>query len=347
MPSAITGSIGFKVQTAKNTEATGTYNWIRATRASFNPDSPVDMLPAEIGGTLLPQGAFKGSYGGIGTLEFVPRGRYISDLLYGLTGGRQVTTDQGISTHVFPARRDAYTDHPWLSFHVILPIAGGNTGVKLIDAFPVNFVLTGAAGNLVTATCDLRSLDVANVSSPSGAGWTPGEGDGWESNGSVFLASAPSAGLNFGDLGTPKVNNVTITVNNQVPDRREETFIGSFKAHDISLLRRTITVEMTCLWENAVLWNKIHNGGSTTWSNVPYQPNTDLVIELRSISPISGTNYYTLGFHAAAKAVVWQMRPLDPRPDALMTMALQGTVVDTGGTNPDWFFQLVSDWAPA
>jgi len=325
---SVNAAVGWKSQTAKGSAATGAFYWHKQTSSSFMPVELVQPFPPELGGDMLPSGLYKGAYWTAGSLNMVPRvDQALGWLLWSFSGSGAIS-GAGPYMHTFPGQQDNFVPEKWLTFRRRVPKVGGTYFGETFQDCKVNaLTINGTPGSILTMRADVAGLSSTVTDPCSGEGWTPSTDNG----GYDAFSGAPItcvSGFEMPD-GTPitLINSVTITLNNNAPDPRQMLVIGNYSPVDIIPLSRTITIEATAFWEDAVMYKNIVYGGGTTWTPTLYTGYSPLEIYFQTPGNLAGGAYAgVLGFWAAANAVTWSVRPIDTRGGDIVVLSLQGQV---------------------
>jgi hypothetical protein len=346
--SAVTGAFGFKLQTAKGVPATGAFYWHKVGRLSAEPVEMVNVFPVETGSGLLPGGVFKSGYWNAGAFEMAPRmDKNIGWLFVSFAGSARVT-GSGPYRHVFPGMTDNTPPQKWLTFRRLVPKLDGNKmGETLEDCKVMSINMSADAASLLALQFQFEGLGASQTDPASGEGWSPTtDNGGYESYAGVPILAC--AGLTIDGAAVTNAISATIQMANNRPQAQQEMVIGSYVPHGITVLGRSIQVSMIVFWENADLYNKVHNNGTSTWSPIPYAPQNIFELWVDTPGNLTGLGYKgKIGFWTAKGAMAWQMRPLDLRPGNVVVTEMMGTVLDVpdteDGTYPGDVWRLYLD----
>ena len=348
--SALTGGLGWKIQSAQGVPATGAFYWHKVSRMTAQPVELIQPFPQEIGGALLPAGMFKAGYWSQVAFECAPRlDANIGWLFLSFTGSGQVS-GAGPYTHSFIGVREQLALSRWMTFRRLIPETDSTYfGEELQDTKVSGLTLTLDAASLAQMTIQASGLGVVPIATPSGVGWSPATDNGGVESytGTPITACGAITMANGEKLLT--VSSATIDFNSGSPPPREEMVVGSYVPHDISILQRAITVRQIMFWQNADLYNEIYNGGGTAWSPIPYAPDEVYEVWVETPGNLDGLGYKgRLGFRSAPGAMVWQMRPIDLRGGNIVVCELLGTVIDVPDVNGViWYLYLINGRAAA
>lgn len=357
-----TGLVGWAMQTAKDTPnvTEADFHYAQVISAETSVIQLVDQYPQTVGGTPLPPGSYKGGAYSAGTMRMNPAldddpvlTIGMGNLFKAFAGGCAYQSGtgpgwDGTAVNVFPgvvADNHSLAKY-YLTFRRMIP---GDTNIGEImsnmmvssislDAAPgqplnMDVTLQGGATQAATDSERLENLvewvDPATWATtwtyPSVTASTP-----MTTNGTFELPAA-----------TPfdTVNRVQISAANNLNDPRSTMVVGRFTPVDYARLSRTLNISWTALWENsAFIRNIIGNSPTaTTISKVVYQTSFKCYFA-------SPDGNYKLGFYAPL--VSWTTGPVQLNGSGLLTMDINGTVVDSP-SGADWYFWIKNDRAVA
>lgn len=307
--SSTVGSVGYGIQTAKGTVAT-TWSYHPATNVNLGPHEVQQTLPLEIGGSLLPRGAYKGGVSIAGGFDCVPRLDTIGYLLYGLTGTASVTASGAYYKHTFKMDTTDESSIPWVSTRRRISTDVGET---YTDCKVASSKFSMASGKAITTRFDFEGITPVLTASPA---WSETYDDG---------DKFPVSCIGYVELaGTRRpITSLNIDVTNNLTTPDQEMVVGSYYMDDIMVTGRTMRLSTTYKWEDETLYQALLWGGSTTWDPQPYYGTLDLMTQ--SASYVGGTTRYALQFTAAR--VRWMAQPIDLSPGNIITMAVVGDVL--------------------
>jgi len=307
--STTVGSVGYGIQSAKGS-VTSSWSYHPATHINLAPHEVQQTLPLEIGGSLLPRGAYKGGVAVAGGFDCVPRTDTIGYLLYGLTGAATATASGAYYKHTFVMNSSDESSIPWVSTRRRISTDVGET---YTDCKVSSAKFNLASGKTVTARFDVEGITPAMETSPS---WSETYDDG-----DSFLVSC----IGYVELAgaSRPITSLSVEVNNALTTQDQEMIIGSYYMDDIMVTGRTMRFNTTYKWENATLYQSLLYGGSTTWDPQPYFGAMDFMAQ--SASYIGGSTRYALQF--TAPHVRYMAQPIDLGPGNIVTMAIVGEVI--------------------
>lgn len=322
---AMLAAIGWKPQTAFETYPTGAYYWHKMLESTFQPVEFVQLFPPEVGGGLLPAGVFKGGVYSGGALNCAPRlDEALGFLIWNLCGTATVT-GSGPYMHVFPGRNDNQLPNNWLTFRrMIQNEDGSNFGETYQDCRLGSLIISGVPGNLVNLRMQTLGMLPVPTDPASGEGWAPStDNGGYEPYTGVPITTVSD--LFFDGVAMKKVQNVTITINNNLPNPRDMLVIGQYTPLDFPVLQRSVTVQMTAFWQSPALYKKVYYGAGSTWT--PALMSDTFEVNFRTPGNLAGQAYPgILGFWVNTGAISWQCEPIDLRGGDLVVMRMTGTV---------------------
>lgn len=291
----------------------GDLDWYRhkALAVNMGPIQNQPTFPLEVGGAIVPTGAYKSAKFYAGTVSMLPRLEgSMGWLLQGLMGDVSSVPNQpvaSVNSHYFRLNPSNHGYTPWMALRSFLP--GGpldgseDFGEAAFDCKVTNLQVAFPNQGMPTFTFAFQGRDFVQDRDP--AGWTyentfedadscPVVGNGSLSiNGSGFTAAeipAVGAQLNLGSQFT-------------TPD--QEMIIGQFTPDDFVRLSFATTLRFFYKYENSGLAQAIFNGSPTgeTWTPLPYFLETNgnnYALDLYVQSPgfVTGSTPYGMRFRA-------------------------------------------------
>lgn len=294
------GVIGLAVQASKigdgGSFTPGSYTWIKfkAPRVMMDIIQGDQIFPPEVGGGIIPTGAYKDSMYPAGQFDVIPRlERSLPLLLKAIMGnassvtGKDAdgTTVAGVNTHVINFNPTTDYSIPWIAVRRMIPgaTASDNFGQTAYDCKLSSLRLTVPAAGKLAARFTMVGRDVHQEENPS---WT------WDNASFEAFQSSPDAGRGYLKIGGVEypITGMVIDFNNSLTTPQQEMIIGSFHPDDYVPLFRSMTLRFVYKWANPDLYQQIFNGGasSTTWDSLPFLEDTsgaDFAFEASFQSP--------------------------------------------------------------
>jgi hypothetical protein len=338
--SAMTGALGWAPQAALGTAglAADTY-WHKALDVGMAQTSLDNTFPPEVGGTLLPSGAFRGGYWVGGDVSMIPRlTKAIGWLLYAFAGSVS-STGSGPYMHIFPAGADDTIPTKYMTFKKIVPVTSGNTmGEIYQDCKVMGLQIDATPGNMITMRVNALGLSSTFVDNPTGAGWAPStDNGGYE----AYTAAPIACGGTF-ELpdGTPitSMTNVSLNLALGGMNPQQEMVLGSYSPDDITILSRNITVTGTFRWKNSTLYRNLTYNGADAWSPIVWTGGQPFEVNFETPTAVFNSATGVLGLWA--QTMTWSAQPLRLRGGDIVVMQMTGTVLDTGDASQDWRLYL-------
>lgn len=329
---SLVGAIGVGRQSAKDTPTTTT-QFFPVTSLGLNPTQNVQALPAEIGGDYFLRGSYKASVVGGGDTAMVVRPNSFGNWLYMLAGQDTVTPVPGQSgaySHSFvPFAPSAGVDLPWFTCYkdVSKFYAEQHLNSKLrslrIDV-PKAAIATAQASILATTPSYVTVASLGTETFDS----TP---QFQTCNATITLAAeSPSPALTF----PVNLERFSLSYTNVLSE--DEYAVGSFYLQDVSLLQRTVTVDMDFVLRDTTLIQAAYLNGATipnSWSPQIYRG--ALTVTLGSTTNIPTTTQpYSLAF--AFPGLDFMMAPITLSGAELIRSTLS-TQVTLGPSGSDRF----------
>lgn len=282
---AQSGQWSFAPQAAKigrgGTFTVANYNWYRerVQRMAMGTIQGQQVFPLEVGGVIVPTGAYKDSQYFGGEVDTFPRlentfGWLLEAALgtassvTGVNAEGVVTT--GVNTHIFRFDPNNSFNIPWLAARCEIP---GSTSVQ--DFGEVGFDCKVGA---LSFTIPNRGKVAARVSVLGRAAlydedptWTYANSN----EDSLSTADVGRGAVTIAGVEHPFVGAVIEFANNlTTPD--QEMIIGDFNLDDLVPLTRGATIRLTYKWQDPDLYQKLLGGTASAevWSSLPYLENT-------------------------------------------------------------------------
>ena len=330
------GAIGWAPQTIKGTAASGAYYWHKAREVNIQPVEIVRTFDPEIGGSLLPAGAYKGGYWTAGDMDLIPRlDEHLGWLLLSFAGSATVT-GSGPYTHIFPGQADTIIPNKWLSMRRMIPKEDNSFfGETFTDCRVMGLQIAAVPGTVLTMRATVQGLGVTPNDNATGVGWAPTtDQGGYEPYQGAPLATASGFEM---PQGTPieLITNVQLQMQMGAPNPTDEMVLGSYSPHAITPLSRSIQITATAFWTDAQMYKNLYYNNGAAWSPTLYTSYSPFLMSFRTPDNLSGLNYPgEIGFYAAANAILWRCEPINLRGGDVVVLRLTGFVVDTAGE--DW-----------
>jgi hypothetical protein len=347
---AITGAIGWALQSAKATPACPEhFYWHKAREVTIQPVPQQGVFDPEVGGSLLPSGAYKAGVWVAGEMDIYPRiGGSILPLLYSLAGSYNKAGGAAPFTYTLPdGGIDAGNPNTWLTFRRIIPTTGNSYGETFQDCRVTGFSITAQPGNPLTARVQVLGISAAPTDNPSGAGWSPTgatpDNGGYESFTFVPITTKVSGNTSWPTgMTAPRELQINVALGTQQPQR--EMVVGSYFPDDLTPLSRSVTLATTVNWKNKTLYDSIQYKVDGSFNPEIFV--SPITVEfLTPGTVLAGPTEGVLGFNAVN--VTWQATPIGLRGGDVVAMRLQGSVIDNAGLGVDWKFMVKNDWPGA
>jgi hypothetical protein len=210
-------------------------------------------------------------------------------LLFGALGKDNKTSGSGsVTYHTFKTAAGNPNYVPWMGFRKFVPSSGDagdyTIGETYKDCKITNFVLTLPNDGLISARVDALGRDFVIEQAPAW-GTTSGSGNGWAADGEFEDFESVPIGCTIGgyiyipDFGNLPVIAAQLSWQNMPLDPRNEKVYGSPFLEDVTVVSRSLSIDMTVKWRNPDLYRKILCGAvnSTTWSAKPFTTAVEIV----------------------------------------------------------------------
>lgn len=309
------GTFSFGGQTGKGTVASTFYRH-RAADIDLATISDDRIGPPEVGGVPTPTIPYRAGVMAAGGAMINPRLEdTIGWLLYGAAGSVATTadenvfgtTDTGLYHHVFKFA-SAAGFVPYMSFRKEVPgqTSADDLGETFQDCKIVNMTVALPNDGLITSRVDVlgRAADTNFTTNPS---WS-------YDNTFEDYPSIPIGSVTGGYLKVPTysanelpITAATVTLTNAPLDIRQEKNFGSPYLDEVTVVGRSLTVDMILKWVDPELYRDIITGSTTgtQWTAAPYVSDLDIL----TVSPndiVGLNNPYQLRIQAPA--VMYQVQ---------------------------------------
>jgi hypothetical protein len=311
---AQTGTFSFGAQTAKGTVSSTFYRH-RASDIDLATISDDRLGPPEVGGVPVPTIPFRAGVMASGGALLNPR---LEDtlgwLLHGACGSWSVTADEDVfgttQTDVQHHEFVFATDQafiPYMSYRKDIPgeAAADDLGETFQDCKIVNLTVALPNDGLISSRIDVlgRATDTQFASAPS---WS--YDNTFEDYESIPIGSVTGGFIKiptFSATALP-VTAASVSLTNAPLDIRQERNFGSPYLDEITVVGRSLTVDLVVKWKDPQLYRDILTGSTTgtQWTAAPYV--SDLDIYTRSPNNMGAlTSPYELRF--VAPEVMYQV----------------------------------------
>jgi hypothetical protein len=315
-----------------------TWNRVRSAEVDYAENQMQDIFPPQIGGSLVPDGAYKTGVSVRGGATLMPRlERSMGDLLLAALGKVDTTNPTaGVYVHAFKFNTNE-VDIPWVAARRMLPGRDEVFGDGLIgwDNKVALLRTTVAAAAPVQMVMQLQGRRPEKDNHPEV--WVGQTFEDFKSiplacKGSFLLPTIPGLPRNL------TIVQAIVEMANVVSTEREEMVVGDYFPEDVVPLRRIMTIRTVYKWRDAALAQYLFGSQlrATTWSPQPFQTVTaagEYAFDLAVEAPynITGTDTpYSLRIRG--NSVVWQPGAIRMRAGELIMMELTGTVMWNTGS---------------
>lgn len=311
---AQTGILSFGAQTAKGS-VSSTFYQHRANDIDLSTNSDDRLGPPEVGGINTPTIPFRAGVMVSGGATINPRLEdTIGWLLHGAAGSWSVTndedvfgtTDTGVNHHTFKFATDS-SYVPYMSFRKYIP--GVSTtedlGETFLDCKIVNLALALPNDGLINARVDVLGRQPNFDDNPS---FTYGNTQ-MEDYPSVPIGSTIGGYLKvpgFSASALP-VTAANVTLTNAPLDIRQEKNYGSPYLDEVTVIGRSLTVDMILKWKDPQLYLDILTGATTgtVWTSAPFVQDLDVYALSPNNIPTQTTPYQ---LRVQAQSVMYQIQ---------------------------------------
>ncbi|MGC9423769.1 hypothetical protein [Vibrio sp.] len=308
------GVFGFGPQSGKEVAASALYKH-RAADIDLAVISDDRLGPPEVGGTPTPTLPYRAGVMAAGGATISPRlENTFGWLLYGVAGDVTSTIDEdvlgntatGYNHHVFTFDPSSEGFVPWMTFYKEIPgeTAGDILAEKYQDSKIVNLNLALPNDGLIQARIDAigRMGDNAFSSTPETF-----ENTEYEDFTSVPIGSVEGSYIQIPGYSATDLPIVACTVSlaNTPMDMRQEKIFGSPYLEDITVIGRSLTVDMIVKWRDPELYRSILTGSTTgtSWSACPFVSDLDVL----AVTGICAGETYPYQIRVQAPEIMYQL----------------------------------------
>lgn len=282
---SLIGAFGMARQSAKDS-IPGSFTYAPATSVGLNMNQNVATLPPEIGGSYFLRGSYKASVMGGGDTALIVRPNSVGNLFMAYSGVDNVTPVPGQSgaySHVFtPFTPAAGVDLPWycLQKDVARLSAEQFLNAKIQSLrldIPKAAIATAQASWIATTPSCIASVGAVTTDS------TPQ----FQTALASISLTQEGSGSNI-SANSIKMERFSLTLANNLS--QDEFSVGNLYLDDVTLLQKTINVDMDLIIRDTALYQAVYyNGGSipSSWSPTVYRG--ALTITLNSTTNIGTT----------------------------------------------------------
>lgn len=348
------GVVSFALQTGK--VGTGTfdpsplsYYKFRAPRAVLGTIQNQQTFPLELGGTIVPTGAYKSGHFFGGEVDVIPRIEKSLGFILKATMGAATTIANkdsdlnavtGVYTHIFRHNPTNAFDQPWCSVRRLIPGATTpqNFGETGYDCKINSVRLTVPGSGKIAARVQMVGRDAVL---DDGSTWTYANASFEDS------LSTPDAGRGSFKIGgvTYPIVGMSVDVINGLSSPQQEMVIGSFTPDDFVALSRAIQFRLVYKYEDSGLYRKLLTGqaNGTTWSPLPLLVDTvgnnyalDVTFQAPALIGVT-VRPYTLRLRANRIALAVD-GPVELQAGDIITQTFIGTVLEPAAGD---YFQII------
>jgi len=355
------GVFAFALQAAKIGRG-GTFDptavtWHRAKAPAIAIGTIIDdqVFPLEVGGAIVPTGAFRQGVFFAGQATIHPRAEKIFGHLLkatlgaasSVTGVNWVgTTTVGVNTHIFRFSTASAFFQPWMAVRRMAPgeLAADNMGETGFDCKVATLAL--AIPQMGPLSCQLTMMGRDSIFDDAST-WTYSAA--YED--SVSVPQSGNGSFKMSGVEYP-LTGAVIEFNNGLTQPQQEMIIGDLRPDDFIAITRSATIRIVYKVENYDLYQKILSGAvdQATWSPFPYIESTvggtpafEGIFQSGTNIPTTSTPY-TL--RVVANRVMWKTDgPLQLQAGGIIQQSFTGTVLEPA--SGDYFTISLSNNATA
>lgn len=237
-------------------------------------------LPLELGGTLVPTGAYKAGAFLRQAVDIIPRlENSLGYLLYATMGAVSSVSasrytasgwvsQTGIKGHLFRFPTDN-ANLPWLATRVSIPTAtsGQPFGEVGWDCRVQGLSLDIPGAGLITGSIGITGRKFTHPEYADVNAWA--YANSFEDASSI--AHAGKGSLKIGST-IPQITALRLQFNNNIADPQRMYTVGSYFPSALPVLSRDVSMRATVRWTDSTLWRQIFNGSAsgTDFNPLPY-----------------------------------------------------------------------------
>lgn len=274
--SSLIGVFGLARQSAKDS-VPSSYTYMPTTTVGLNPNQNAQTLPPEIGGSHFLRGSYKSAVMGTGDVGMIIRPNSFGNLLMGYAGVDNVTPvpgQTGAYSHAFtPFAPAAGVDLPWFTLQKDVSKLYAE---QYLNAKCRSLRIDIPKGSI--ATCQSSWLAttpsaIASITSPTLDATQP-----FQTTQATVGLTQEGSGSNI-SANSIVMERFSMTMTNSISE--DETSVGSFYLADITLLQRTLTVDMDLVIRDTALYQAVYYNGNSlpsAWNPTIYRGALNLVL---------------------------------------------------------------------
>jgi hypothetical protein len=341
MPSGRTGAVSFHPQTSAYDEngatalidfisalgAENTWTWFKATDVGLGINQDQGVFPPEVGGGVLPNGAYKSGYFSGGDFSMIPRlQNSLGYLFKAFAGAVAVTGDYpetGIYHHEFVLNVLDKTDVGLMALRRLVPAAasGDLLGETYVDCVIPRITLGLPQTGLITAAVQAVGRHAYVHTAAQAYAWAPSYTN--ETFQSAVIASRGK--FEFPEGTGRKALGAQVDLINQFTTPQDERIVGSYVPENYTTIGRAMTISFTYKYSDPAMYEQIFYNLGNAWSPVVYT--SSYLWEAKSPGNITGkSNPFRLALWAPK--VAWQVEPVRLDPNSAIIMRFTGNILE-------------------
>lgn len=315
-------------------------------------------LPLELGGTLVPTGAYKAGAFLRQAIDIIPRLENTLGYLLYATMGAVSSVDAsrytasgwvaqaGIKGHLFRFPTDN-ANLPWLATRVSIPTStsGEPFGEVGWDCRIQGLSLDIPGAGLITGSIGITGRKFTHPDHGDVSAWA--YDNAFEDASSI--AHAGKGSLKIGST-IPKITALRLQINNNIADPQRMMIVGSYFPDDLPVLSRDISMRATVRWTDSTLWRQIFDGGAAgnNFDPLPYFSESvgnvkGFYFEAQSPDVITGTSQpYAIRIMANNVVMSYEPGSMRLRGGDIIEFGLNIDVQEAGGGTQD-YIQIALD----
>lgn len=315
-----------------------TLSWARHRAVDIDYDVAQDsrIFPLEVGGTIVPTGAYKAGTMAGGGASILPRlENSFGELLFAMMGQAAVATNTPVSsanTHTFSFDANALSETPWVAVRKYIPGRGNirPQGVMGMDNKLATMRIAIPQNDVVSARVDFLGR-VPSFDNYADA-WL--YANSYENADKAAYSCVGSFKIPAFSSASMPVTSVILELTNDLTTPREEKIVGSYFLDDIVVRTRSLQIRMVHKWDSPALYQDVYTNmaNGTAWSPTPYTTvysggNYAFEANVQSTKFVTGTTPYSLTVRAGT--VVWEpVGPVRLQGGSILSVEYRGTAIE-------------------
>jgi len=338
--SSLIGAFALGRQSSKDLVA-GALNYVPSTTVGLGINQPTTTIPPEVGGTYFLRGSYKPGVAGGGDQSFVARADTLGHFCFALCGqsvDTAVAGQPGAFQHALtPFAPGAGIDLPW---YTLLKNTSQLHAEQHLNSKLRNFSVDIPKSSLVTAQSSWLATTPSTTAIPATPTFdiTPT----FQTCVATVSLTSETTGLTF-SANSNRLERISIQYGNNISE--DERSVGNFFLDDITLLQRTVGVNLDIIIRDNALYQAVYFNNLSlpnTWQPAIYRAALSVTVTSNAFVP-GTTQVYSANF--LFPGLDMMMMPIGLAGADLVRASL-ATQVTLGPSGADQFsITLINDLA--